>query len=173
MIRYYARFSNTTANGGKCPKFTISAAAGYYPPMEQLRGKDGRITMFLLEKLKEGANVPAMRLQAKGSLNFTGLKEWFTDGTLSGCAYGYPYDKQTFSSKETPNPFFEYRNDAFLFLIHPDKANPVNQLPAAFEMLVIADARPVAAALCKQLVMGGFDTDLETLRRAAAGGALF
>lgn len=32
-----------------------------------------------------------MRLQAKNSLNFTGLKDYFVDGKLSGFAYGYPW----------------------------------------------------------------------------------
>lgn len=172
MIRYYCRFTKA-ANGGKCPKYAITEAAGHYPPMDELRGRDGHITMFLMAPIHENLSGPEMRLQAKLSLNFTGLRSYFDNGKLSGFAYGYPFDKPTFSSKGTPNPFYEYRNDAFLFLVHPDKANPENPIPAAFEMLVIADARPVAAALCKQLSMGGFDSDLETLRRAAVGGVLF
>ena len=50
---------------------------------------------ILMEKLKDGANVPAMRLQAKDSLNFTGLKDYFIDGKLSGFAYGYPLADET------------------------------------------------------------------------------
>ena len=173
MIRYYARLENTTANGGKCPRYTIVAAAGYYPPMEQIKGRDGLITMFLQEKLKEGDNVPAMRLQAAKSLNFTGLKEWFKpDGKLSGYAYGYPYDKPTFSKKETHNPFYPYRNDAFLFIVKAGEAGPIPTVPASFEMLVLENARPVAAACCKQLMMGGFDADLATLRMAAEGAII-
>ena len=82
-----------------------------------------------MEKLKEGSNVPSMRLQAKNSLNFTGLKEYFQDGEISGCAYGYPDDKPTYSSKNKPNPFYDYREDGYLFLIHQDENNPQNIIP--------------------------------------------
>ncbi|WP_249118631.1 hypothetical protein [Prevotella jejuni] len=75
-IRYYAKMVNTTPKGKKTPKYTITAQAGYYPPMELLRGRDGLVSMNLMEKLKEGSNIPSMRLQAKNSLNFTGLKEF-------------------------------------------------------------------------------------------------
>ena len=71
-IRFYARMLNTTQKA--TPKFTIVGAVGYYPPMELLRGRDNKISMNLMEKSKEGINVPSARLQAKGSLNFTGLK---------------------------------------------------------------------------------------------------
>ena len=49
-IRYYALLVNTTQKGKKTPKFTISAQAGYYPPMEQLKGRDGQISMNLMVK---------------------------------------------------------------------------------------------------------------------------
>ena len=78
-VKYYAKLVNTTQTGKVTPKYTITAQAGYYPPMEQLKGRDGLVSMNLMEKLKEGENVPSMRLQAKGSYNFTGLKEYFQD----------------------------------------------------------------------------------------------
>ena len=53
-IRYYALLVETTTQGKKTPKYTIAKAAGYYPPMEQLKGKDGKISMYLMEKTKEG-----------------------------------------------------------------------------------------------------------------------
>ena len=34
-VRYYAKMVNTTQKGKKTPKYTITAQAGYYPPMEQ------------------------------------------------------------------------------------------------------------------------------------------
>lgn len=80
-IRYYCRMANTTK--GKTPRYTIVQEAGYFEPMQYLKGRDGRISMYLVEKLREGDRVPAMRLQAKGSLNFTGLKEYFINGKLS------------------------------------------------------------------------------------------
>lgn len=166
-IRYYARMVNTTQTGKKTPKYTIVAQAGYYPPMEQLKGRDGKISVNLMEKLREGENIPSMRLQAKNSLNLTGLKEYFKDGKLSGYAYGYPLDKPTYSKDKKPNPFFEYKQDGFLFLIHQDEQAPENQMPTSIELIVLEGARVLISAYCKQLVMGGFNEALEQLREQA------
>ena len=166
-IRYYARMVNTTQNGKKTPKFTISEQEGYYPPMEQLKGRDGQISMNLMEKLKEGENVPSMRLQAKSSLNFTGLKEYFVDGKLSGYAYGYPLDKPTYSKDERTNPFFEYKEDGFLFLIEQDESDTKNIVPTSIELVVLEGAKVLISAYCKQLLMGGFDEALQALRKQA------
>lgn len=166
-IRYYAKMVNTTQNGKKTPKYTIVEQAGYYPPMEQLKGRDGQISVNLMEKLKEGDNVPSMRLQAKNSLNFTGLKEYFIDGKLSGYAYGYPLDKPTYSKDERPNPFFEYKEDGFLFLIEQDKNDPTNIISTSIELIVLEGAKVLISAYCKQLVMGGFDEALQALREQA------
>lgn len=169
-ILYYALLKNTTQKGKKTPKFTIVAQAGYYPPMTLLRGRDGQISMNLMEKLKEGDNVPSMRLQAKNSLNFTGLKDYFIDGKLSGFAYGYPMDKQTYSKDEKINPFFDNKQDGFLFLIEQDKKDPTNLIPTTIELIVLEGAKVLISAYCKQLVMGGFDEALQALRLQAQKG---
>ncbi len=135
--------------------------------MEQLKGRDGQISMYLMEKLKEGENVPSMRLQAIKSLNFTGLKEYFVDGKLSGFAYGYPLDKPTYSKDSKLNPFFEYKEDGFLFLIHQDEQAPESQIPTSIELVVLEGAKVLISAYCKQLSMGGFDEALEALRKQA------
>ena len=166
-IRFYARMLNTTQKGKKTPKYTIIGAAGYYPPMELLRGRDTKVSMNLMEKLKEGENVPSMRLQAKGSLNFTGLKEWFVNGRLSGFAYGYPSNKPTYSKDNKPNPFYDYRNDGYLFVVHQDQSNPKNLIPTEIELIVLEDARVLISSYCKLLVIGGFNEALENLRKQA------
>lgn len=163
-IRYYAKMVNTTQKGKKTPKYTITEQAGYFPPMELLKGRDGKISMNLMEKLKDGDNVPSMRLQAKNSINFTGLKDYFIDGKLSGFAYGYPLDKNTYSKDEKPNPFYEYKEDGFLFIIHQDENNPTNLIPTSIELIVLEGAKVLISAYCKQLVMGGFDEALLSLR---------
>ena len=170
-IRYYAKMVNTTEKGRKTPKYTIISQAGYYPPMEELRGRDGQISMNLMEKLREGDNVPSMRLQAKNSLNFTGLKDYFQDGKLSGFAYGYPLDKPTYSKDEKPNPFFDYKQDGFLFLIQQDEKDPTNLTPTSIELVVLEGAKVLISAYCKQLVMGGFDEALQALRLQAQKGS--
>ena len=166
-IRYYAKLVNTTQNGKKTPKFTITKQAGNYPPMELLKGRDGQISVYLMEKLKEGDNVPSMRLQAKDSLNLTGLKEYFVDGKLSGFAYGYPLDKPTYSEKGKANPFYDYKEDGFLFLIEQDESVPANIVPTSIELIVLEGAKVLISAYCKQLVMGGFDEVLQALREQA------
>lgn len=166
-IRYYAMMICTTKTGRKTLKYTITAQAGYYPPMEYLKGKDGFISMYLMDKLKDGDNVPSMRLQAKGSLNFTGLKEYFEDGKLSGFAYGYPLDQQTYSKKQKTNPFYEYRDDGYLFIIHSDERDTTNVIPTCIELIVLEGAKVLISAYCKQLKMGGFDKALAALRGQA------
>ena len=118
-----------------------------------------------MEKLKEGNSVPSMRLQGKSSLNFTGLKEYFEDGKLSGYAYGYPLEKPTYSSKEKPNPFYEYKDDGYLFIVEADKNDQNNIIPTSIELVVLQGAKVLISAYCKQLVMGGFDDALDMLRK--------
>ncbi len=168
-ILYYAKMIFNT-NSKKTPKYVIVAQAGYYPPMEKLRSRNGLISMYLTEKLKEGANVPSMRLQAKDSLNFTGLKEYFIDGRLSGFAYGYSLTDKTYSSKKKENPFYEYRDDGYLFIIHQDKnadAVPEQIRPTVIELIVLDGAKVLISSYCKQLMMGGFDETLKSLREQA------
>lgn len=165
-IRYYAKFE-LSKESKKTPKYTITKQAGYYEPMESLKGRDGQISMYLMEKLKDGEQVPAMRLQAKSSLNFTGLKDYFVDGEISGYAFGYPDEKPTYSSKKKTNPFFKYKNDGFLFIVHIDKDDKKGIIPLSFELIVLEDNKVLIASYCKQLIMGGFNDELKILREQA------
>lgn len=165
-IRYYAKMIYSTQQGKSTPKYTISEAAGYYPPMEQLLGRDGKISFNLLHQEREdNSSTPPMKLQAKNSLNFTGLKDFWIEGKMSGFAYGYPFSKPTYSSKNKPNPFYNYKDDGFLFLMQADRQNPKNPTPIAIELIVIENGKPLIAAYCKQMTMGGFDEVLALLRQ--------
>ena len=167
-ILYYAKMVNTTQKGKKTPKYTIVSQAGYYPPMECLKGRDGLISMNLMEKLKEGENIPSVRLQAKDSLNFTGLKEYFKDGKLSGFAYGYPFSEPTYGiKKKKTNPFFDYKKDGFLFIIYQDRKECNDVAPTCIELIVIEGGRVLIGGYCKQLIFGGFDEELKALREQA------
>lgn len=168
-ISYYAKMVFDT-NSKKTPKYVVIAQAGYYPPMEKLRSKNGFISMYLMGKLKEGENIPSMRLQAKYSLNFTGLKDFFVDGKLSGFTYGYPLAAKTYSSKQKPNPFYEYKDDGYLFIVHQDKnaGTAIEQIkPAIIELIVLEGAKVLISSYCKQLMMGGFDEAIKSLREQA------
>ena len=138
--------------------------------MEHIKGRDGLVSMYLMEKLKDGANVPSMRLQAKDSLNFTGLKDYFVDGKLSGFAYGYPLADEVYSSKKKGNPFYQYRNDGFLFIVHQYKTaatTPDQIRPTIIELIVLEGAKVLIPSYCKQLTMGGFDEAINQLREQA------
>ena len=153
-IRYYAKMEDCTGSG-KIPKYVITTEAGYYPPMEKITGRDGKVSM---------------KLQAKNSLNFTGLKEYFINGKLSGYAYGYPLADKNYSKDKKSNPFFEYRDDGFLFIIHQDKTATTTKdqiKPDIIELIVLEGAKVLIASYCKQLMIGGFDEAIKALREQA------
>lgn len=168
-ILYYAKMEYDTKSK-KTPKYIIKAEAGFYEPMEYIKGRNGLVSMYLMEKLKKGTNVPSMRLQAKDSLNFTGLKDYFIDGKLTGFAYGYPLADKFYSSKKKENPFYRCRHDGFLFIIGQDEkeAIPAKQIrPAFIELIVLEGAQVLISSYCKQLMMGGFNDAIELLRGQA------
>ena len=111
-----------------------------------------------------------MKLQAKNSLNFSGLKDYFVNGRLSGFAYGYPLAVKTYSSKQKPNPFFTYKDDGFLFIVHQDQTaatEPEKIKPSCIELIVLEGAKVLISSYCKMLQMGGFDEALAALRKQA------
>ncbi len=162
QIRYYARLDRV--QGTQTPKYVITHTAGFYEPMSQLIGKDNNISFFLMEKREsQPSNTPPLFLQAKNSLNLTGLKDYYTDGgKISGFAYGYPSKEKTykFKGKAAANPFYLYRNDGYLFIVHQND----QPTPEYFEWIVLQDSRDLIASYCKMLLMGGFDEVLERLR---------
>lgn len=172
VIRFYAKMVDCTGKL-KHPKYVITEQAGYYPPMDKLIGRDGKVSMQLLASGESGSkkeNAPAMKLQAKNSLNFTGLKDYFVDGMASGFACGCPSDKETYSKKNKVNPFFEYKDDGFLFIIHQDEKaeKEVEKIrPSCIELIVLEGAKVLIESYCKQLKMGGFDEALNALRKQA------
>lgn len=169
-IRYYARLDYDKASK-KTPKYVITQQAGFYPCMQELVGRNGKISMFLLSSRESGCkkdNAPAMRLQAKGGLNFTGLKDYFVEGGMSGFAYGYPLATETYSKKKKENPFYKFKDDGFLFIVHYDKDTPDGVIkPSCFELIVLEGAKVLISSYCKQLMMKGFDEALKSLREQA------
>lgn len=165
-VKYYALFKRIwkPEKPTSTPKFAISKESGDYPPMEALRGKDGLTSIYLLSQINEDINAPAMRLQAKNSLNLTGLKDYFIDGKLSGLSYGYPPSGETYGGKKKRvNPFKEHGDDCFLFLMHTD--TPDDLIPSSIEMLVVNGGKTISPQLVKRLQMGEFDDDLNYHRK--------
>lgn len=163
-IRYYARLM-LLESGNKTPKYRIVVEAGYYQPMEHLKNKKGFIEMYLMPQIRNNLNAPAMRLQAKASLNFTGLYDYFNEGKLTGYAYGYPLNSKRYGGKNAKlNPFYDYQNDCFLFIVDQSK-NMINGCPHEIELLVIENGKPLATGYVKMLAMGGFDDDMKLIRQ--------
>lgn len=171
-ILYYAKMEDCTGHG-KTPKYVVTTQAGYYPPMKTIIGRDKKVSMYLQVSKDSGSkkdNAPTMKLQAKDSLNFTGLKDYFVNGKLSGFAYGYPLAAKTYSRKQKPNPFYKYKEDGFLFIIHQDMTavtEPQKIKPTYIELIVLEGAKVLISSYCKQLMMGGFDEALSSLREQA------
>lgn len=165
-VVFYAYLEDVTVN--KTPKYKMTLQAGKYPAMEALRGKDNEISFFLLNSKESGSakdNAPAIRLQGKGSFNFTDLHEYFINhGKISNFAYGYPYDKATYGKDKKPNPFFGCKNDCYLFIKHQTENDP---RPKAIELLIIENAKDMAGMYCQSLQVGGFDDVLKQFRQAA------
>ena len=164
-VKFYARLEDCTEK--KTPKYVIKTQVGEYPPMDEIKNKNGEVSMFLLSSIDSGSkkeNAPAMKLQAKGSLNFTGLKNYYVDGKPSGYAYGYPLEAETYSKEKKPNPFFEYKDDGFLFIIHNDSQYG---RPSCIELMVLDGGKSMISEHCKTLCMGGFDEALKALREQA------
>lgn len=170
---YYALFEYDRESG-KTPVYVRTKAFGCYLPLSRLkcaRGHNkGKVILYLLPKGEnQPNNAPSMKLQAVKSINFTGLKDCFT---LSGCAYGYPNGEKTYSSKKMPNPFYENRNDGYLFLFHTQEdvsGNGVGNkvIPGSFELLIFDNAKPIIASYCQQMKLGQFNALLSECRNRA------
>ena len=171
-IRYYAILEYTKQKI-KTPKYVISAQAGDYPPMEELKSRDGRVYMYLCKP--RGKSIYEVDVSIKvvsNNLNFTGMECYFTGREISGFAFGYPHPEKTYkrSGKEKPNPFYDYKDDGFLFIVHQDEnaLTEAEQLrPSYIELIVLAHGGENLRIWCKQLLMGGFNKILAKLREQA------
>lgn len=168
-IKFYGRLDYNPMSG-KSAKYTLTCIWGDYPPLNGLKGRDSMVYMYLLPKREgQSSNCPQMHLQAKGSLNLSGLKDYFINGKLSGFAFGFPPSTPTYSSKAKPNPFYpSYTEDGFLFIVHQDKEAPTSaeqQRPDYIELLVLDGCKVLVGSYCQQLMLGGFDEILKALRR--------
>lgn len=166
-IRYYA-FMQLVNNGNKTPKYEINQSVGDYAPMNKLRGKNGKISMYLMHKISNKENAPEYYLQAKDSLNFTGLKNYFIKNKPSAFAYGYPNSNRTYSKDNKINPFFEYKKDAFLFIMQFDA---VASTPKNIELIVLKGGGCLIELHLKALIDGGYNGILQEYRKQAQKNA--
>lgn len=170
---WYAEFQLSTKEGKKTPKFTSIMEWGKYKPMDALRGRDGKISLYLQDSnqsgSKESTSTPPMRLQAKDSLNLTGLKNYYVGGVLSGYAFGNPYNKPTYGKSNKTNPYVENCTDGFLFRF---KFAEGSNIPTGFEMIVIPDVGNLIVNHCEMLRIGGYNRFLDEVRKQATDNPL-
>lgn len=93
---------------------------------------------------------------SNNSLNFTSI--FLDDLDFPNIGYGYP-NARPFLSNGNTNPLFRYKNDGYLFLTNLDYTE--------IEILVIPDARNLIRYYYQKMIDGGFDDEVENLRKAA------
>ena len=152
--------------GASIPRFDVTATAGYYKPLEKLKNLKGQIYLYLTET-RGIINSPDQRradrfLMAKNSINFSSvyLLEQPTDGSGFFVGFGNPNDKKTCGKgKKIENPFYDNRNDGFLFVISHDWKS--------IEVLVIPDGKFTIMGNAKQFADGCLNEAINTLRKEA------
>lgn len=150
--------------GAKVPRFDLTQMAGYYRPLERLKNRKGQVVLYLNETRGIIESPDTRRadrfLMAKDSLNFSSvyLLNMDTQGhSLIG--HGSPNRSQTFGKDKKQNPFYECRDDGFLFIISPDWR--------VIEVLVIPDGVNTILGNAKALFDGVYNGALETMRETS------
>lgn len=111
--------------GAKTPRYDCVAVAGYYNPLDNLKSK-GRLYMYLQNTMGI-INATLERraeryLQTSNSLNFSSI--YLLDNMIEAerenlfVGFGNPNRNKIARGKE--NPFYEYRDDGYLFFVSPD-----------------------------------------------------
>lgn len=173
-VAYYAKLEYTT--GTATPKYVISKQFGDYQPIDQLIGRDGKVSVFLTEKTNpDNADAPTMRLQGKASLNISGLKNYFVEGgKVAKASYGTPPKGDTYGGKKPkPNPFANNGTDGFIFLLGDvvettDAEGKQIAIPKYIEWLIIPNANRLVGTYVGGFAKGGYVELLEQLRGSAA-----
>jgi hypothetical protein len=157
----------------KTPRYAVTAQAGYFKPLEVLKDTKGNIVMYLNGTLGIIESPDTRRadcyLQCKDSMNFSSVYTLELN-SKSIIAHGTPPDKQMLKPKtvkkqgkvtqvERANPFYENRNDGYLFLIAPDYKT--------IEILIVPNGRYLIQGLAKKLADGQCDEAIKTMRVVA------
>jgi hypothetical protein len=108
--------------GAKTPRYDCVAVAGYYKPLDNLKSK-GRLFMYLQNTMGIINATIGRRaeryLQTSNSLNFSSV--YLLDNKVEGglfVGFGNPNRNKKAGGKE--NPFYEYRDDGYLFFVSSD-----------------------------------------------------
>ncbi len=91
-----------------------------------------------------------------GGLNFTSL--YIEDLDMPYFAYGTANANKKLANGEE-NPMFAYRMDGYLFIINPDYT--------IIELFIIPNGRNLISSYYQKLLDGGFDDEIDNLRKIA------
>lgn len=155
--------ANKIKVGASVPRFDVTAVAGYYEPLEKFLNPKGML-FFYLQKSKGIINSPDVRradyfLQcSKDSVNFSSIYEIGYTSTGDFVAFGEPNNTLKLK-KGIDNPFYQFKNDGYLFVIAPDYQK--------IECLVLPDCRYTIRGNAQQLINGNLDEALKTIRQSA------
>ena len=141
-----------------CIAFTDMVAGGYKGLTNFVNHK-GQL-FFYKTPCREVINTDSKRL-AEWSLtgngyNFSSI--YSDDLDFPEIGYGYPNANRLLSNGST-NPLFEFRNDAYLFLINKDYSE--------IELFVVLDGRNLIGSYYQKMIDGGFDDEIRQLRQQA------
>lgn len=147
----------------KTPRYDVTAMAGATMCFDRLKNKKGMIVFYLIptkEISKKYDRIADHNLQAKDSYNFSGLYllEQVDNEPIVG--FGNPMQDETFGKwRKTNNPFYEARDDGYLFLIQPDWKQ--------IEIFVVRGGGGSIIANAQSLKDGFFVNEMERIRQQA------
>ncbi|MDR1223406.1 MAG: hypothetical protein LBL07_11100 [Tannerella sp.] len=164
---------------GGTPRYVVTAAAGYFKPLESLKNAKNKIMMYYQCNDECNPNSTAeARLQCKGSVNFSSI--YLLDLKIGETVIGYgepprgemlkPIRKKKRDGSITlvdhPNPFYESGADGYLFIItpYPEK---IKAEPKTIEILIVPGGRYLIRGVAKQLADGQLNEALKLIRETA------
>jgi|GEM_PF-6894952 len=144
LARWYG-YLELVPTSGKVPRYRLTASYLEWPELAGLERSDGRVELFLNERILRGNPdvAPAHRLQAVRSYNLSGLIGYNApvDGATTA-AVGYPPSVATYGAQERENPLYDCRDDAYLFLLRGGgSAQDGEPIPTAIEWGVFKHCR--------------------------------
>lgn len=141
-----------------CISYT-DKVVGNYKGLTNFVNHKGQL-FFYKTPCRDFVNTDSKRLSewslTGNGLNFSSI--YIDDLDFSEIGYGYPNAKRHLSNG-SPNPLFEFRNDAYLFLINKDYSE--------IELFIISEGRNLISSYYQKLIDGGFDDEVRQLRQQA------
>jgi len=142
-----------------CVSFTDNVAGGYKGLNCFINDKRHKGQLFFYKTpCRDFVNADSKRI-AEWSLTGNGLNFssiYIDDIDFAEIGYGYP-NKNRLLSNGSLNPLFEFRNDAYLFLINKDYS--------IIELFIICNGRNLISYYYQKMIDGGFDEEIKQLRQ--------